>query len=73
MRRARPRHHGHALAVISAGLAGTLGALGAPAAAASTAVNAGSINIGYENNGADPSIISVAKGYFQKSLAPVCI
>jgi NitT/TauT family transport system substrate-binding protein/taurine transport system substrate-binding protein len=32
------------------------------------AVNAGSIAIGYENNGADPSIISVANKYFQKEL-----
>jgi taurine ABC transporter substrate-binding protein len=31
-------------------------------------VNAGTIAIGYENNGADPSIISVANKYFQKEL-----
>lgn len=34
--------------------------------AAST--NAGKIAIGYENNGADPSIISVANHYFQKEM-----
>jgi ABC-type nitrate/sulfonate/bicarbonate transport system substrate-binding protein len=32
------------------------------------AVSAGSITIGYENNGADPSIISVANKYFQREL-----
>jgi taurine ABC transporter substrate-binding protein len=42
--------------------------LGATTATATASVNAGSINIGYENNGADPSIISVANGYFQKEL-----
>ena len=31
-------------------------------------VNAGSIAIGYENNGADPSIISVANKYFQREM-----
>ncbi len=31
-------------------------------------VNAGSIAIGYENNGADPSIISVANKYFQHEM-----
>ena len=31
-------------------------------------MNAGRIAIGYENNGADPLIISVANGYFKKEL-----
>lgn len=67
MRRTRPARRTRALVVISAGLTGILGAVAVPGTAAA-AVNAGSINIGYENNGADPSIISVANGYFQKEL-----
>lgn len=43
-----------------------LGLGGAVPVAAS--VNAGSIAIGYENNGADPSIISVANKYFQREM-----
>ncbi len=42
------------------------GVLTATPSAAS--VNAGSIAIGYENNGADPSIISVANKYFQREM-----
>ncbi len=38
------------------------------AAPSSAAVNAGTIAIGYENNGADPSIISVANKYFQHEM-----
>jgi taurine ABC transporter substrate-binding protein len=39
-----------------------------PALESGAAVNAGHISIGYENNGADPSIISVANGYFKKEM-----
>ncbi len=30
----------------------------------------GAIVIGYENNGADPSMVTIGKGYFQKELGP---
>jgi NitT/TauT family transport system substrate-binding protein/taurine transport system substrate-binding protein len=53
---------------VAIGLAGLMAMLSATTMIAAASVNAGSINIGYENNGADPSIISVANGYFQKEL-----
>ena len=48
----------------SLAVAGTL-ATSSPSGAS---VNAGSITIGYENNGADPSMITVANKYFQQQL-----
>ncbi|HUV58407.1 MAG TPA: ABC transporter substrate-binding protein [Acidimicrobiales bacterium] len=55
---------------LAALLSGTalLFTVGTGSAPASASVNAGKIAIGYENNGADPSIISVANHYFQKEL-----
>ena len=38
------------------------------ATASAASVNAGPIAIGYENNGADPSIISVANHYFEREM-----
>lgn len=70
MKRAKVRARAVIFAALSAGLAGTVGSIGAAATSAAAGVNAGSINIGYENNGADPSIISVANGYFKAELGP---
>ncbi|OYV49129.1 MAG: hypothetical protein B7X10_02205 [Burkholderiales bacterium 21-58-4] len=59
---------GMAVSLALAGVAMPLtsGLFAATPSAAS--VNAGSIAIGYENNGADPSIISVANKYFQREM-----
>lgn len=56
-----------AASLVTASLMWFAGGTVAPTAS-SAAVNAGKIAIGYENNGADPSIISVANHYFQQEL-----
>ncbi len=51
-----------------AGIATPMAVEAVRATPSAASVNAGSIAIGYENNGADPSIISVANKYFQREM-----
>ena len=53
---------------LAAGVATPLASGLFTATPSAASVNAGSIAIGYENNGADPSIISVANKYFQREM-----
>jgi|GEM_PF-1679116 len=56
------------IAAISLGACSSSSSSSPSTTAANGTVNAGNISIGYENNGADPSLLSVSKGYFKDRL-----
>lgn len=58
-----------ALSVLAAACGGSSpSAAASPQAAGSQSPTGGPVVIGYENNGADPSMVTLANGYFQKRL-----
>ena len=54
--------------LVLAGLLAACGSSGSSSASASSHHSNVAVTIGYENNGADPSMVTIHNGYFQKEL-----